>query len=138
MNPLPNLFLADLGPDLILTPHTVREACLTVRRNRDLWLARLRTRQIAEIIAYSAEQWFEPGNGFRARALADQLADGPPLVFAAIKDITRETAHLPVQQAFDMVTKRKLKTVDILYSSEDQLEGARAFAEKRKPQWKGK
>jgi crotonobetainyl-CoA hydratase len=43
-----------------------------------------------------------------------------------------------VQQAFDMVTKRKLKTVDVLYSSEDQLEGARAFAEKRKPQWKGK
>ena len=65
-------------------------------------------------------------------------ADGPPLVFAAIKEITRETAHLPVQQAFDMVTKRKLKTVDVLYSSEDQLEGARAFAEKRKPQWKGK
>ena len=65
-------------------------------------------------------------------------ADGPPLVFAAIKEITRETAHLPVQQAFDMVTKRRLKTVDVLYSSEDQLEGARAFAEKRKPQWKGK
>mgnify|MGYP000845287056 CR=1 FL=1 len=74
----------------------------------------------------------------RAREVADQLADGPPLVFAAIKEITRETAHLPVQQAFDMVTKRKLKTVDVLYSSEDQLEGARAFAEKRKPQWKGK
>ena len=61
-----------------------------------------------------------------------------PLVFAAIKEITRDTAHLPVQQAFDMVTKRKLKTVDVLYSSEDQLEGARAFAEKRKPQWKGR
>jgi crotonobetainyl-CoA hydratase len=74
----------------------------------------------------------------RARAVADQLADGPPLVFAAIKEIVRETSHLPVQQAFDMVTKRKLKTVDVLYSSEDQLEGARAFAEKRKPQWKGK
>jgi crotonobetainyl-CoA hydratase len=74
----------------------------------------------------------------RARELAAQLAEGPPLVFAAIKEITRETAHLPVQQAFDMVTKRRLKTVDTLYSSEDQLEGARAFAEKRKPQWKGK
>ena len=30
------------------------------------------------------------------------------------------------------------QTVDVLYSSEDQLEGARAFAEKRKPQWKGR
>ena len=74
----------------------------------------------------------------RARALATQLAEGPPLVFAAIKEIDRETAHLPVHQALQMVTKRKLKTVDVLYSSEDQKEGARAFAEKRKPQWKGK
>ncbi len=73
----------------------------------------------------------------RARAVAAQLADGPPLVFAAIKEIDRETSHLTVHQAFDMVTKRKLPTVDKLYSSEDQLEGARAFAEKRKPVWKG-
>ncbi len=74
----------------------------------------------------------------RAREVAAQLAEGPPLVFAAIKETVRETGHLPIQQAFDMVTKRRLKTVDKLYSSEDQLEGARAFAEKRKPVWRGK
>jgi len=74
----------------------------------------------------------------RARELADHLAEGPPLVFAAIKETVRETMHLPVQQAFDLVTKRRLGTVDRLYSSEDQLEGARAFAEKRKPVWRGR
>ena len=74
----------------------------------------------------------------RARELADRLADGPPLVFAAIKEVVRETSHLSVEQAFDLVTGRRIKSVDRLYASEDQMEGARAFAEKRKPVWKGR
>lgn len=74
----------------------------------------------------------------RARELAQQLADGPPLVFAAIKEIIRETTHLSIEQAFEQVTRRHLPTVDRLYSSEDQKEGARAFAEKRKPVWQGR
>ena len=74
----------------------------------------------------------------RARELAHHLVSGPPLVFAAIKQVVRETSHLSIDEAFDLVTKRKIKSVDVLYSSDDQLEGARAFAEKRAPVWKGR
>lgn len=74
----------------------------------------------------------------RARELARLLADGPPLVFAAIKETLRRTEGLPFQAALDLVTKKQLPTVKRLYESDDQLEGARAFAEKRKPVWRGR
>ncbi|HEX6015224.1 MAG TPA: carnitinyl-CoA dehydratase [Geminicoccaceae bacterium] len=74
----------------------------------------------------------------RARELAGLLADGPPLVFAAIKETLRRTEGLPFQAAMDLVTRKQLPTVRRLYESEDQLEGARAFAEKRKPVWRGR
>ena len=73
----------------------------------------------------------------RAREIAGLLADGPPLVFAAIKEVARKTEDLPFRAALDLVTKRRLPTVDRLYSSEDQKEGARAFDEGRKPVWRG-
>ncbi len=70
--------------------------------------------------------------------LARHLVSGPPLVFAAIKEVVREAEDTKFQDMLNRVTKRQLSTVDTLYSSEDQLEGARAFAEKRAPVWKGK
>ena len=74
----------------------------------------------------------------RANELADTLADGPPLVYAAIKEVLRESEGLAFQRALDQITRRKIPSVDRLYSSDDQLEGARAFAEKRKPLWRGR
>ncbi len=74
----------------------------------------------------------------KAWDLARLLESGPPLVYAAIKEVVREAEALRFQDALNRVTKRQMVTVDRLYSSEDQLEGARAFAEKRDPVWKGK
>ncbi len=74
----------------------------------------------------------------RARELAQLLAGGPPLVFAAIKEVIRESQDMPFEEALLRIRQRRFRTVDLLYSSDDQREGARAFAEKRAPVWKGR
>lgn len=73
-----------------------------------------------------------------ARELAAILAEGPPLVFAAIKEVARASETMPFAEAMSRVMRREFPTVAALYGSEDQLEGARAFTEKRAPVWKGR
>jgi len=73
----------------------------------------------------------------RARALAEVLAGGPPLVYAAIKEVARAAEDASFEDVMNRIAKRDFPSVAKLYSSEDQLEGARAFAEKRAPVWKG-
>lgn len=70
--------------------------------------------------------------------LARLIASGPPLVYAAIKEVVRDAEDSKFQDALNRITRRQLATVDRLYSSDDQKEGARAFAEKRDPVWKGR
>jgi hypothetical protein len=66
---LPNLFLADLPPEAVLTPSLVREACLAVKRNRTQWLTRRTSQELVELLAYNAERWLTPDFAFRQLAL---------------------------------------------------------------------
>ena len=74
----------------------------------------------------------------KAWELARLLESGPPLVFAAIKEVVREAEDMKFQDALNRMNKRQFRTIDTLYGSDDNLEGARAFTEKRDPVWKGR
>ncbi|HEV7985985.1 MAG TPA: enoyl-CoA hydratase-related protein [Steroidobacteraceae bacterium] len=76
------------------------------------------------------------GSLAKARAIAQQLMNGPPLLFPAIKQLLRHSETVGEHEAFEL--HDSLSRVQAVLRSEDLKEGARAFAEKRKPIWQGK
>jgi hypothetical protein len=66
---LPNYFLADLPPEAPLTAPMIREACITLKRNRAQYLAAWNTPALARLLSSVAEDWLEETNPFRRLAL---------------------------------------------------------------------
>jgi len=70
----------------------------------------------------------------RARALAASIRDNAPLSVMAAKQAVLAAMNLGSDEAFE----RAMAIYAPVYASADAEEGPRAFAEKRKPLWRGK
>jgi enoyl-CoA hydratase/carnithine racemase len=70
----------------------------------------------------------------RALAWADEIAACAPLSVRATKEVAMGSLGHPLEEALSM----QFEGVRTLFHSEDFIEGPRAFAEKRKPNWKGR
>ncbi|KHK91017.1 crotonase/enoyl-CoA hydratase family protein [Novosphingobium malaysiense] len=68
-----------------------------------------------------------------ARELAETLVANGPLAIIATKGIVRDSWLWPVED----INTYQNPYIAHIFTSEDAKEGARAFAEKRKPEWKG-
>ncbi|HEU6449680.1 MAG TPA: acyl-CoA reductase [Verrucomicrobiae bacterium] len=90
---LPNYFFADLPPEAPLTPRMISEACDTLRRNREKFLAPRSTQEMVEILCEVAAHWLAPENKFRKFALERGPAEtgfSKPVLERGLDDFFRQ------------------------------------------------
>lgn len=99
MNELPNYFLADLPVDATLSPALLAEACMTLKRNREHYLAPRSTEDIVRLISRVADNWMDAEYPFRQRA----LAHGPEHT-----GFSRATIERGINEFFGPLTRESL------------------------------
>lgn len=92
-----------------------------------------------EALAFGLVNHLTPRGGSlaRAREVAAAMLKSAPLSLAAIKQAHRLTRHLGIEEAYRALAAGQVPAYDRLKNSADYWEGAKAFAEKREPKWKG-
>jgi Acyl-CoA reductase (LuxC) len=73
---LPNYFFADLPPEATLSPAMIAEACQTLKRNREQYLANRSTQSLVNFLSELAENWLAPEFPFRQFALENAKSIG--------------------------------------------------------------
>jgi crotonobetainyl-CoA hydratase len=73
-----------------------------------------------------------------ARALAERVLASAPLSVRAIKAVMAATEALSVEEGYALLRSGRIAAYERMHRSTDYFEGARAFAEKRAPVWRGR
>jgi hypothetical protein len=125
---LPDYFLADLPAEAQLSSTMLREACATIRRNRERYLAMRSTGSMIQLLAGVGQRWLEPDNPFRKLALqrgpeetgfsSTTLAKGLDSFF---KQLTSEQLQALIEQ--DLGDGRRLDEMAAT-SAEDRIHRA--------------
>jgi hypothetical protein len=127
---LPNYFLADLPPEAVLSSAMIAEACQTLKRNRERYLANRSTESLIKILSDVADGWLQAESPFRKLALElgpaqigfsrETLARGLDNFF---KQFTRENFNALLVQEFG--DARRLDAV--IAASADQKQNSMAI-----------
>ena len=98
---LPNYFLADLPPEATCAPQMISEACQTLKRNREQFLAHRSLPSMVNLFVKLAENWLEPDFPFRQFALENAAASG----------FSRATLARGLDNFFTQLTRENFRTL---------------------------